>query len=108
MKDNRMALLCDNMQRPTHFDRQIYNANYNMASCKMNTYPVTGSQPAEASNPLVLQPGLLPEVTSLKMDGFWYRKGLRKPRGDLPAAMRASFYQKWGEIDNATGIMQQK
>ena len=53
--------------------------------------PVTGSQPAEAGNPFVPQPGLSPVVTSLRADApVEYRKGLRKPKGDFPAATRRS------------------
>ena len=49
--------------------------------------PVTGSQPAAAGKPLVLQPGFEPVVTSLSaLAPVEYRKGLRKPSGLLPAA----------------------
>ena len=39
----------------------------------------------------MLQPGLLPVVTSLRADApVEYRKGFRKPRGGLPAAASSS------------------
>ena len=44
-----------------------------------------------AGKPLVLQPGLLPVVTSLSADApVEYRKGLRNPRGLLPASLSSS------------------
>ena len=54
--------------------------------------PVTGSQPVVAGNPVVLHPGLSPVVTSFNADApVEYKNGLRKPRGDLPAAISRSF-----------------
>ena len=54
--------------------------------------PVTGSQPATAGNPFVLHPGLSPVVTSFNADApVEYKNGLRKPSGDLPAAINWSF-----------------
>lgn len=52
--------------------------------------PVTGSHPALAENPLVLHPGFVPLVISVKALGLAYRKGLMNPRGLFPAAMRSS------------------
>jgi hypothetical protein len=50
------------------------------------TAKLTGSQPVRAANPLVEQPELEPEVTSLSADAaVLYNQGLRKPNGDLPA-----------------------
>ena len=52
--------------------------------------PVNGSQPSTAWNPLVLQPGLLPFLMSLRTSGCAYSAGLMKPTGVLPAARRSS------------------
>jgi hypothetical protein len=53
--------------------------------------PVTGSHPAVAGKPSVLQPGFEPWVMSVSArDAFAYSHGFRNPRGDLPAAMSRS------------------
>jgi hypothetical protein len=41
-----------------------------------------------AVNPGVLQPGLLPDVMSLRAKVFTYSQGLRKPSGALPVEIR--------------------
>ena len=47
--------------------------------------------PVVAGKPLVLQPGLSPVVMSLRAEApVEYKKGLRNPRGDLPAATSRS------------------
>jgi hypothetical protein len=51
---------------------------------------VTGSHPSDAENPLVLQPGLSPEVMSWRTPGLAYNVGLTNPTVDFPAAIRSS------------------
>ena len=51
----------------------------------------TGSHPVVASNPLVPQPGLDPDMMSLKpLLSIVYSQGLRKPSGGLPVESRKS------------------
>src|SRR6266702_7384328 len=51
----------------------------------------TGAHPAPAENPAVLQPGLEPDMMSLRpAKPLLYNQGLRKPSGGLPFEIKKS------------------
>ena len=77
------------LTNPRLISPTLYNptAAFNFAKLGVPS-PVTGSQPAFAGNPFVLQPGLLPVVTSFNaaLPAAEYKNGFKNPSGLLPAA----------------------